>query len=140
MNKTILLNTPTIHNIQNPHHTNNTYYIQTFNYQINKHNSKQITKLLNTKKIIKINKTNNTNLIIINTYTIHNNTNQHLYNYLKNLKSTKQHQPKIHITINNYTTQKYHPQTSPHQNKIPKITTHTTQNNTQTTNKKPYPT
>jgi len=103
--KNIITSAEIIHQKPPPQHyplTITTYHITTFNYQINKHNSKQIKNILNSLNYQKITKHSTTNLILFNTYSIHKSTNNHFITHLNKTKQLKSKNPKQIIKIKNY--------------------------------------
>lgn len=80
-------------------------YIQTFGYQMNIYNTKQILQTLENIKYKQTVDTNQTDLILLNTYTVHKKTTHKIHSTLNRYTPLKEHNPELLLNITNCVTQ-----------------------------------
>jgi len=89
-----------------PRRAGSTYYIRTFGCQMNEHDSERIAGLLETDGMVRVDRPEEADLVILNTCTIRDNADQKLYGYLGGLKSVKDRRPGMRIAVGGCAAQK----------------------------------
>jgi tRNA-2-methylthio-N6-dimethylallyladenosine synthase len=106
MSEAILLDTPTIREVRIPRRAGTTYFIRTFGCQMNEHDSERIAGLLDTDGMVRVDRADDADLVVINTCTIRDNADQRLYGYLGSLKALKDRHPGMRIAVGGCAAQK----------------------------------
>ncbi len=104
MTEATMLGTPTT--ARSPRRAGSTYFIRTFGCQMNEHDSERIAGLLETDGMVRVDRPEEADLVILNTCTIRDNADQKLYGYLGGLKSVKDQRPGMRIAVGGCAAQK----------------------------------
>ena len=106
MSTPITLDLPTTRDVRVPRRAGSTYFIRTFGCQMNEHDTERIAGLLDTDGMVRVDRADDADLVVINTCTIRDNADQKLYGYLGGLKATKDLRPAMQIAVGGCAAQK----------------------------------
>jgi tRNA-2-methylthio-N6-dimethylallyladenosine synthase len=106
MSDLVMLGMPGVRAVRSPQRTGQSYFIRTFGCQMNEHDSERIGGLLEADGMVRADRPEDADVVVLNTCTIRENADQKLYGYLGALRSIKLRRDGMQIAVGGCMAQK----------------------------------
>jgi tRNA-2-methylthio-N6-dimethylallyladenosine synthase len=100
------LGMPNVRTPRQPSRTGLTYHVRTFGCQMNEHDSERISGLLSADGMVKADRLEAADVVVLNTCTIRENADNKLYGFLGSLRAVKNERPEMKILVGGCSAQK----------------------------------